>query len=517
MIDRRAFLAGSFVMWFTGHRALAAQTLVDHLGTETPFSFEMLKGWAEAHARSTFEPAMPTCGDSLDRIGYDEHREIKFRPELAIWRDGGGPYPVEMFQLGRYFKSPIRIFVVSEGGYAREVLYSPDFFTYGDNSLAKSIAQDAGFAGFRVLTGSGEADWLSYLGASYFRSPGETLQYGLSARGLAINVAMPAPEEFPHFTKFWLEPLAGGRSLAVNALLDSPSIAGAFRMEAIRREGAFMSIQAHLFPRVDIERVGIAPLTSMFWHGKHNRGVALDWRPEVHDSNGLALWTGLGERIWRPLNNPSAVQTSSFYDVNPKGFGLLQRERRFDRYQDDGVFYDRRPSLWVEPVGNWGEGAIQLVEIPTNDEVHDNIVAYWTPKKPYRAGEHYQLSYNLHWRTSEPYPAPVASVVATRIGKAGLQGGKRTDRAIKYVVDFRGGRLKQFFHGGEVEVVVTAASGTVEHAAAYRVGGTDIWRAIFDFRSTSPNPTDIRLYLRKGDDALSETWLFQHVPSLDSL
>jgi periplasmic glucans biosynthesis protein len=512
MIDRRAFLAASFLLGFTRNGALAAPKLADHLGPEKAFSFDLLVGWAEALGRTPFQPVKAPGGDLLDRLGYDEQRKIKFNPGLAIWADGGGPFPIELFHLGRYFRKPVCIFLVSGGGYAREVLYSPDFFTYGDNSLAKSIPQDAGFAGFRVLTGSGEADWLSYLGASYFRSPGETRQYGLSARGLAINVAMPAPEEFPHFTKFWLEPLAGERSLAVSALLDSPSIAGAFRMEAVRRQGAFMSVQAHLFPRVDIERVGLAPLTSMFWHGKHNRGGVIDWRPEVHDSNGLALWTGQGERIWRPLNNPSAVQTSSFYDVNPKGFGLLQRERRFDRYQDDGVFYEQRPSLWVEPANDWGEGAVQLVELPTNDEVHDNIVAYWTPKKPYRAGGHYHISYNLHWRTNEPYPAPVANVVATRIGKAGLQGGERTNGAIKYVVDFSGGKLNHLSKRGEVEVVVTAASGMLEHATTYRVIGTDVWRAIFDFTSSSPNPTDIRLYLRKGEEALTETWLFQHLP-----
>lgn len=516
MIDRRAFLAASFALGFT-NGAFASPKLADHLGPEKPFNFDMLIGWAEALARMPYQPARELSVELLDRIGYDEHRQIKFRPELAIWSDGSGPFPIELFHLGRFFREPVRIFTVSAGGYARELLYGADFFTYGKSSFAKSLPRDAGFAGFRVLTAPGEADWLSFLGASYFRSPGETLQYGLSARGLAINVAMPAPEEFPRFTKFWLEPLAAERGLAVNALLDSPSIAGAFRFETLRRKGTFMSVRAHLFPRLDIERVGIAPLTSMFWHGKHNRNVALDWRPEVHDSNGLALWTGQGERIWRPLNNPSGVQTSSFFDVNPKGFGLLQRERRFDRYQDDGVYYDQRPSLWVEPTSNWGEGAVQLVEIPTKDEVHDNIVAYWTPRAPYRAGAHYNLSYNLHWQSNEPYPAPVASVVATRIGKGGMQGGKRADGTIKYVVDFHGGRLKQYSKRDEVDIVVAAASGVVQHATTYRVGGTDMWRAIFDFTATSDSPTDIRLYLRKGDEALSETWLFQHLPSLAAL
>ena len=208
------------------------------------------------------------------------------------------------------------------------------------------------------MTEPGHPDWLAFLGASYFRSPAETGQYGLSSRGLAIDTGMPTPEEFPRFTSFWVEPLEGRRGLAIHALLDSPRMTGAFRMETVREQGTLMDIEARLFPRADMTRVGIAPLTSMFWYAKHNRKQAADWRPEIHDSDGLAIWTGAGERIWRPLNDPAAVQTSTFLDANPKGFGLVQRERHFSAYEDDGAFYDRRPSVWVEPVGDWGEGAV---------------------------------------------------------------------------------------------------------------------------------------------------------------
>ena len=404
--------------------------------------------------------------------------------------------------------------MVSARGLAREVGYSPDLFTYGKSTFAKALSPETGFAGFRVLAAPGLPDWLAFLGASYFRSPAETGQYGQSSRGLAIDVAMPTPEEFPRFTSFWLEFLAGKRGIVVNALLDSPRMTGAYRMEILRETGTLMTIEARLFPRADIERVGIAPLTSMFWYAKHNRKMAIDWRPEIHDSDGLSVWTGAGERIWRPINNPLSVQTSSFFDVNPRGFGLLQRERRFSEYEDDSTFYEKRPAVWVEPLGDWGEGVVQLVEIPTADEIHDNIVAYWTPKEPFRAGHPRTIRYKLHWRLEEPYPAPLARAIATRAGIGGIPGQPRPKGTVKYVIDFRGGKLGEFTKRGDIDVVVSASSGTIERQAVYPVVDAEKWRAMFDFTAASADPVDIRLYLRRDNEAISETWLFQHLPAL---
>ncbi len=514
MIDRRTLLIGTAAMGIAAAKASEAPERRMAFGPESSFSFDLLTGWAKDLSQRPFQKPIVRDAELLERLDFDAYQQIKFRPDLAIWAHGGGPYPVELFHLGRYFKEPVRIFVVSAGGLAREVRYSPDLFSFGKSSFAEALPADAGFAGFRVLMAPGEPDWLAFLGASYFRSPAETGQYGLSSRGLAIDVAMPTPEEFPRFTGFWLEPLTGKRGIAVNALLDSPRIAGAFRIEATRDGGTLMDVQARLFPRTDIARVGIAPLTSMFWYSKHNRKIATDWRPEIHDSDGLGIWTGAGERIWRPLNDPLAIQTSTFFDAHPKGFGLLQRERRFSEYQDDGAFYDKRPSVWVEPAGDWGEGAVQLVEIPTGDEIHDNIVAYWVPKDPFKGGSQREMRYKLHWRLSEPYPAPLASVTATRLGAGGIPGQPRPKGTVKYVVDFRGGKLGQFSQRGDIELAVSAPSGFIERQAIYPVVGTDKWRAMFDFTAASESPADIRLYLHKGGEALSETWLFQHLPSL---
>jgi periplasmic glucans biosynthesis protein len=406
----------------------------------------------------------------------------------------------------------VAIHVVAEG-MAREVLYSPDLFTFGEAEFASGLPADLGFAGFRVMERGQKSDWLAFLGAAYFRSSGALDQYGQSARGVAIDTALSTPEEFPRFTDFWLEPSAENpNAVIIYAMMDSPSIAGAFRIEAAKQEGVVMHVQAELFPRLDIKRMGVAPLTSMFWFGESNRHRATDWRPEVHDTDGLALWTGSGERIWRPLNNPPTVMTNSFVDSNPKGFGLIQRDRSFANYEDDGVFYHRRPSVWVEPLEPWGEGAVQLVEIPTDDEIHDNIVAYWVPKEPVRAGSEWSFSYRLHWLAEEPYPLSTGHVIATRIGRGGIPGQPRPEGKKKFVIDFAGGTLEALKKPDPVEPVISASRGLVDNVYALQVVGTKRWRAFFDLAVDGQEPVDLRCHLRLGDRTLTETWLYQYIP-----
>jgi glucans biosynthesis protein len=515
MIDRRSMLSGALAIAGAASFARTASAKPDlYSGPEVPFSFDRLIGWAKDIGSQPYRAPIVKDPDIIKRIDYDAYQQIKFRHDWAIWGQGDGPFPVELFHVGEFFKEPVRIFVVEREGLAREVRYGSDLFSYGTSSFARQLPPDTGFAGFRVMAAPDQPDWLAFLGASYFRAPSETGQYGLSARGLAIDTAMPTPEEFPRFSNFWLEQIPGRKDLIINALLESPSITGAYRFHTTREEGALMAIEAHLFPRVDIARVGIGPLTSMFWYGKYRQRNAIDWRPEIHDSDGLSIWTGGGERIWRPINNPIAVQTSSFMDKSPKGFGLLQRERRFGQYEDDGVFYNQRPTVWVEPLGEWGAGAVQLVEIPTNDEIHDNIVAYWEPAEKFRPGQHRTLRYKLHWRLDEPYPPESSKVIATRIGAGGVPGRPRPHGVVKYVVDFHGPALTPLRKRGDVEMVVSAPSGRIERQSAYPVVGEDKWRAMFDFTPASPEPVDLRLYLRKDGQAMSETWLFQHSPAI---
>jgi periplasmic glucans biosynthesis protein len=313
----------------------------------------------------------------LDRIGYEEHGKLKFRPEHALFRDGPGQYPVTFFALGEYFRTPVHMFVLSAAGEAAnasEILYDPAHFSVPANSPAQELPKGAGFSGFRLQESRlGDIrnldwhsnDWAAFLGASYFRGIGDMGQYGLSARGIAVDVSTPGrPEEFPDFTRFYFEPPAdGANQMVVYAALDGPGLTGAYRFVLQRDNGVGMEVEAHVFPRRDINQLGVAPMSSMFWFSETTKSAGIDWRPEVHDSDGLALWTGAGEYIWRPLNVPASPSVSTFADQRPRGFGLLQRNRAFDHYLD-GVRYERRPSLWVEPLDDWGKARCSSSNCP---------------------------------------------------------------------------------------------------------------------------------------------------------
>ncbi len=519
MFDRRQFLLASAAMAAAGHRLPAAFAQADpaaakiRLGEAAPFSFDALKERAKVLASAPFQEPVVRAADILETVDYDAFQQIQFKKDHGLGADGSVNFPAQFFHLGRYFKAPVKIYAL-QGGQAREVLYGPDYFTFGKTDFDQTLPPDLGFAGFRVMSDvEAKTDWLAYLGAAYFRSSGELDQYGLSARGVAIDVAMPHPEEFPRFTEFWLEPgPVDSDQFTIYALMDGPSIAGAYRFLCTRNEKVLMDIDAALFARRAIERMGVAPLTSMYWFSEHDRHLARDWRPEIHDSDGLAMWTGAGERLWRPLNNPKGVAVNSFFDQSPKGFGLIQRDRNFYNYEDDGVFYERRPTVWVEPKGDWGKGSVQLVEIPTDDEIHDNIVAYWLPEAAVTAGSAWEFAYRLHWVDQEPYPPSAGRVLGTRLGRGGVAGQPRPAGARKFVLDFAGGPLVDLKKADKVEPVVSTSRGKIDYVYALQIVGTTNWRAFFDLYVEGPEPVDLRCFLKLGDQTLTETWLYQYLP-----
>lgn len=475
-------------------------------GPPRPFRFEALVAHARALAREPYRKPVVRYPDQLARIGYDEHRQIAMHRHLAA-RSAASPVAVDLFHLANFFREPVAVHLV-ESGTAREVLYASSLFAFGPAAkFAEALPDDLGFAGFRLRNADSWVEWLSFLGASYFRSPGEEGEFGLSARGLAVDTAMPGGEEFPRFSAFWLEPRPGREdSLTIHALLEGPRVAGAYRMAARHERGTIMDVEARLFLRGDVGRLGIAPLTSMYWYGKHDRRQGRDWRPEVHDSDGLAVWTGAGERLWRPLVNPPDPQTSRFAGPTPKGFGLLQRERRFSQYEDPLTFYNRRPSLWVEPIGDWGAGAVHLVELPGPSEFNDNIVAFWAAEGPAAAGSAHRFAYRLHWLSGEPYPSRRARVTATRTGTFGVHEAGST----KFAVDFEGEALARA--GGGIEFAVTAPRGRIERNHGMRIDDPRRWRAIFEYAPDGGGPTDLVGVLKRGGEALSETWRFRFLP-----
>jgi glucans biosynthesis protein len=530
MIDRRTFLAtaaSTATLAAMGYLPTASAAQIS-FGKRTPFSFDALVARARDMAGKAYQPPKRPPQDILDKIDYAAHGQIQFKPEYAVFADGPGQFPVTFFHLGRYFLSPVQMHVLTRdraGLTAREIVYQDDYFNMPADSPAHQLPAGSGFAGFRFQesrTGDQgkldwkKNDWVAFLGASYFRAIGELYQYGLSARGVAIDVAEPErPEEFPNFTQFWFEtPKDGADTVTVYALMDGPSISGAFRFDMTRKADVTMTIDAALFVRKDIARFGIAPLTSMYWYSEAQKTTAVDWRPEVHDSDGLAMWNRKGEYLWRPLNNPPRTMASSFSDTNPRGFGLLQRDRNFDHYLD-GVYYDRRPSLWVEPTNDWGEGAIQLIEIPTDDEIHDNIVAMWVPKAPATKGSSYRLGYKLYWSANEPFPPALARCVATRLGNGGQPGNARPQGVRKFMVEFLGGGLANIPYGEKPQLDLWTSRGTFSYIFAEPVpnGVAGHWRAQFDLTVDGTDPVELRLALKHADTVVSESWLYQYHPT----
>lgn len=519
--SRRAMLqaalaSGAFFLLPQIARAQAAGASVA-TGPATPFSWGILTETARALSKEPFVPMPVPDATIIAGIDYDRHNQVHFRPEATLWADQAPVSPVQFFFPGRYFPDPVHIYAVADG-MAREVPFSLDMFEFPEGHPAHDLTHTEGFAGFKVMDPETGLDWMAVLGASYWRTSGYSGQFGMSVRGLAVDTAIAnGPEEFPRFTRFWLEPMADG-GIVIYALMESPRVTGAYRIESHRDNGVIQDVEARIFLRGDIERLGIAPLTSMFWFAKHNAYVAPDWRPEVHDSDGLAMVTGSGEQIWRPLNNPPHTMANAFLAPNVRGFGLLQRERDFARYQDDGVFYEKRASVWVEPKGDWGDGAVSLVEIRTDDEIYDNIVAAWQPAAPAVAGSQFDFAYRLTWMKDAPVAPVAARFLAVRIGEGGVPGQPRPENTVKVVCDLEGRGFEGLGRGDGVALKVGASRGVVSGEVVYPIAGREDWRAMFDLDFAGlpegdDTPIDLRVYVDYQGAAKSETLLLQLFPS----
>lgn len=396
------------------------------LGQATPFDAETVIARARALAAAPYTPP-PEISPEWRDLSYDAFRGIWFDPRNALFRDTDGAVQVDVFVAGLYFIHKIGINAV-EGGTARPVLFDLAPFARTDK-FPDLPPEGTGFAGLRLrgeMASPGVfQEYTVFQGASYIRAVGRDHGYGISARGLALNTAEPGGEEFPIFRDFWIEAaLPDAPSVTVHALMDSPSVAGAYRFVITKGETTEMAVSARLFPRVDLPKIGIAPGTSMFLFSDINRTRFDDFREAVHDSDGLLMINGAGEVLWRPLNNPTSLQISAFGDRNPRGFGLMQRARDLRNYNDLEARYERRPSLWVEPEGDWGAGSVILVEIPTDKEINDNIVAFWRPAQPLAAGSEHSIDYRLYWCSTAPAEGAVAPVIATSTGARIFEEGR---------------------------------------------------------------------------------------------
>ena len=478
------------------------------------FSYDSLTAAMKAASQQPYHAPAEVQGFDA-QLSYDDFRNIRFRPENARWAGPDAAFTLQAFHLGWLFKQPVAVHEIVDGK-VQEFTFTADDFLF-ENEMAGRLPADyvlPGVAGFRVhapLNQRGVYDEvIAFLGASYFRAVGRGTSYGLSARGLAVNTAVGGEEEFPRFSEFWLErPAPDADRLVFFAALESPSVTGAFRFVLVPGETTRVDVTARLFFRAEVRQLGVAPLTSMYLFGPNDRGPFDDYRRQVHDSDMLLVESGT-ERFVRPLNNPPRLANSYLSVDDPVAFGLVQRVRDFDAYLDAGARYERRPSLLVEPIGNWGQGMVRLIEIPSDLESNDNIVAFWVPSQPVAAGDERAFSYRLHWGAAPLDNDPrFARVLRTLAGTGGFSGGKTSDNVRKFAVDFAGGPLAELSRGAGVEVRVSAVNGEVIDSAVTRIDETDIWRVVLDVSAQPGAVVELQAALFLEDRQLSETWLYQ--------
>ncbi|MGH7288168.1 MAG: glucan biosynthesis protein G [Myxococcota bacterium] len=473
------------------------------------FDLDDVAKQAKAMAGESFRDPRGEVPGWLLEIGYDQWRDIRFRTDRALWADRGLPFEAQFFHPGLYYDRVVRVHEVDASG-VHEVPFSPDLFDYGRNEFASRVPQGLGFAGFRLHYPLKRRDYrdelIVFLGASYFRALGREHVYGLSARGLAIDTALPSGEEFPFFRAFWLvRPKPGAREVVIYALLDSPSVTGAYRFAVRPGEQTVIDVEARLFFRRAVAKLGLGPLTSMFFFGEGDSKPRPDYRPEVHDSDGLLIAERSGEWIWRPLQDPRRLRVSAFQSPSPVGFGLLQRDRAFDHFQDLETHQEQRPSAWVAPKGGWGPGHVELVEIPTDSERHDNIVSYWVPARREGSVEPLRFAYELRFYSDDTTLPPGGRAVATRRDR-----GTRDD-SYRYVVDFEGPGLRSIPEEIVLQGVVSSRSpdgdAEVIEQQVQKNPVTGGWRLEFQVRPRGSAPVDLRAFLRRGEQTLTETWV----------
>jgi glucans biosynthesis protein len=481
------------------------------VGAAHAFGFEDVAKRAGALAAQAYKPPRIELPSSIKGLSYDQYRDIRFKPARALWRSTNLSFEVQLFHPGLYYDHPVRIFEIV-GSAVREVRFDPELFDYGKNQIDPATLRNLGFAGFRVHmalnTPKYKDEVLVFQGASYFRALGKDQRYGLSARGLAIDTALASGEEFPRFTEFWIErPDPRARELTIYALLDSPSVAGAYRFNLRPGDETVTLVKARLFLRKNVAKLGIAPLTSMYFFGENQpRPPARDYRPEVHDSDILLIQSGTGEWITRPLVNPKRLLVTSFTMSNPLGFGLMQRDRLFDNYQDLEARYELRPSAWIEPRGKWGDGRVELVQIPTPDETNDNIVAFWVPDDIPAPGKPLDFEYRIRWQKNADTRPPLAWIAQTRRGHGYT---RQNDPSVGFVIDFEGPSLKDIAPENVESVVTVDGNGQIIENHAYRNEVTDGFRLRLRLKVIDDKkPVEIRAFLRAADTTLTPTWSY---------
>ncbi|MEM9312984.1 MAG: glucan biosynthesis protein G [Pseudomonadota bacterium] len=480
--------------------AAADSTAEENAGAE-PFSRQLVVDMARRLAGRPFEP-LPQAPERLRALDYSQYRQINYQQDAAVWGNTPTLFSLQLFAPGFLYRDLVDIDIV-ENGRSRSLKISSDSFRVPEPELGQLLAEVGRYAGMRLHYPINREDYadefLVFQGASFLRGVSAGQLYGLSARGLAIDVADASGEEHPIFRHFWVErPSSSQHAMVIHALLDSPRISGAYRFGIYPGDPTRIDVDATLFPRENLPHVGLGPLTSMFMHGPADPSDILDYRPAVHDSHGLAIVRGNGEQLWRPLMNPKTLQISAFIDENPRGFGLIQRDRDFADYQDLEARYHRRPSAWVQPLGDWGRGEVRLVEIPSDSEANDNVVAYWRPERGLKADEEYRFAYRLTWPNDVP-------------GLSRFSRVARSAGGLKLFSDHKEVMI-DWSETGAVENLSLEASvnnGRIVDTNLQKNGYVNGARAFVSFDPGDADAAELRVVLRRGGEAAGETWLYR--------
>jgi glucans biosynthesis protein len=465
------------------------------------FSFDTLLEDAKRRAQKPYSPQRSTLPAGIDKLSPEQYRSLHFNPDAEIWRMVAVPFRLELLRTAYNLQSVAVTVSTVENGVAQDLTATPAMFQMNPSLPQLGSKVSLPLSGFRVRSQINSKkvwdEFLVFQGASYFRAVAQHLLYGLSARGLAINTAEPAGEEFPAFTHFWVEP--HNNSIVIYALLESESATGAYRFSVQPGVQTVMDVDMTVFPRTEMRVVGIAPLTSMFLFDETNRGRLDDYRPEVHDSDGLMVNSSTGEQIFRQLANPIKLQVSTFTTQPPKGFGLVQRSRQPGDFQDFENQYERRPSAWVEPKGDWGPGGVELVEIPSGRESNDNIVVFWRPARGLTPNQPGHFEYRIIWLAEPDLPKGLGKVIATRSG-ASIDGKRRV-----FILDFVGAGEK--IDGLRLDLA--QSTGKVSNATLKSNASVHGLRASFEIDPGDAEIIELRLRVVRGDKPVTETWLYR--------
>ncbi|VFU08049.1 glucan biosynthesis protein [Methylocella tundrae] len=478
------------------------------LGAPTPFDPAMVTDAARALAKQPYKALPQDLPDAFKTLTYDQYVSIHLRPSATIWANDNIGFALEPLHRGFAFSTPMQINLVADGQ-ARRLAYDAALFDFGKVTPPANLG-DIGFSGFRVLAPlehGGFFELATFQGASFFRAVARGQEPGTMARALSIKTADPRGEEFPAIRSVWIErPTLAGNTLVIHAIIDSESVSGAYRFTVHPGEATIIDTECTLFARAALDHYGIATMSATHLSGSIDKTRLDDLRPEVGEIDGLQMLTGKGEWLWRPVSNPATLQISTFIDENPRGFGFLQRDRDFDHYQDDDQHWENRPSLWIEPIGDWSFGGVQLIEIPSESDVNDNIIAYWRPKQPLNAGSDISFAYRQFWCKVPPERPPLATVSLSRSGRGSSAKRRR------FLVEFSGEALSQIKSPEDIWPNLSASPGSIVSVRTFMSADKMTYRVLFELDPGGETFSELRLVLESHQKPISETWIYRWTP-----